>query len=597
MSETPTSTVIRKTSQHLMPVRWSPTPPGQYDPYPSFALEAGCIELGFEALVKQFTRERVVILEGFTGVLWEDFRAKLDQALHRKGLRVAWVEVAQALKPSEQIEQMLEPFLCSEDPLFGRRFTGRLEAFFDTDRLSCLAPDPLADLSIIYGPGASLAGWKGLLAYLDLPKNELQFRARAGLPTNLGVRQALPPKPAYKRGYFVDWPVLNQHKSDLLGRIDLFVDAQRSDQITFAQGDAIREGLRRMAQNYFRVRPWFEPGPWGGQWIKNHIPELAQDVPNYAWSFELITPENGLVFSSDGWLLEISFDFLMYHNHKAVLGGAAERFGHEFPIRFDWLDTMNGGNLSVQCHPRPEYIHREFGENFTQDETYYILEASPEATVYLGFQEDIDPAEFRSRLEESFLRNIPVDIERFVQRHPAQKHDLFLIPNGTIHCSGKGCLVLEISATPYIFTFKMYDWLRLDLDGNPRPLNLDRAFENLYFDRSGARVPRELISRPYCLEQGLGWKVLHLPTHPEHFYDIHRLDFCRSINVQTQNQCHVLAVVEGSSVILETASGMRQRFNYAETFVVPASAESYRLINEGAEEARVVKAFVKPEWL
>ncbi len=101
-----------------------------------------------------------------------------------------------------------------------------------------------------------------------------------------------------------------------------------------------------------------------------------------------------------------------------------------------------------------------------------------------------------SALDTSFRDATPVDVDRFVQSHPARKHDLFLIPNGTIHCSGTDTLVLEISATPYIFTFKMYDWMRLDLDGRPRPLNIDRAFDNLYFERQGAMVPAELISQP-----------------------------------------------------------------------------------------------------
>jgi hypothetical protein len=179
---------------------------------------------------------------------------------------------------------------------------------------------------------------------------------------------------------------------------------------------------------------------------------------------------------------------------------------------------------------------------------------------------------------------------------PSEKHRLFLIPNGTIHCSGIDNLVLEISATPYIFTFKMYDWLRLDLEGKPRPLNIQRAFDNLYFERRGQRVEHELIVNPTLIQEGEDWQVFHLATHPSHFYDVHRMEFNTSIGVQTDGSPHLLMLVEGTSLNLETARGKRQHFNYAETFIVPAAAESYRLINEGKSTAKVIKAFLKQDW-
>ncbi|RYE28217.1 MAG: hypothetical protein EOP42_17500, partial [Sphingobacteriaceae bacterium] len=328
-------------------------------------------------------------------------------------------------------------------------------------------------------------------------------------------------------------------------------------------------------------------------WIKNNIDNLNKNVPNYAWSFELIVPENGLVFKSSGYLLEVSFNFLMFNNAEQLLGKHAAKFGDEFPIRFDFLDTWEGDNLSIQCHPKLSYIKEVFGENITQDETYYILDCEKNAKIYLGFQESIDPETYKNALEKSLAESKIIDIEDFVQVHSAQKHDLFLIPNSTVHSAGAGNLVLEISATPYIFTFKMYDWVRLDLEGKPRPINIDHAFNNLDFSRKGDRVQQELISKPAVIEEGKDWQLIHLPTHQEHFYDVHRIEFDSQISIETNSMCHVMMLVEGQSVLIETHDGTKQEFAYAETFVVPAAAKSYLLTNLGNERAKVIKAFLK----
>lgn len=583
---------FRKTTQHLISAT-APARPNHYDLYPSSTLNPGTIQLGFDSLVTRVKDYSRLVIDGYAGVLWEDFRERFDTALKKQNITVNWINVNTALKSAEEIEALVKPFLGGDDPIFGTRFTGELSDFFDREKLYALEPDQNDSLNILYGSGATLTRWTDYSClYLDLPKNELQFRARAGVPTNLGVKEALSAKAAYKRSYFVDWPVLNHHKLSLVPHIDFMVDVQRPDNITFVPGDDLREGLEQLARTFFRVRPWFEPGAWGGQWIKQHIPELSQDVPNYAWSFELITPENGLIFESDGLRLEVSFDFLMYLFHEEVLGEAAEKFKYEFPIRFDWLDTVDGGNLSVQCHPSNEYIRKHFGESFTQDETYYMLDCQENASVYLGFQEGVDKIDFKGTLEHSLETKTPVDIEKFIQKHEAKKHDLFLIPNGTVHCAGEGCMVLEISATPYIFTFKMYDWLRLDLDGKPRSLNIERAFDNLNFSRQGEKVQRELISKPRVLLSGEDWRVVHLLTHEQHFYDVERLEFKTSLTQTKKNQCHVLAVVEGEAVVLE-AGAREARFYYGETFVIPAWVSNYKLTNEGKGEAKVIRAFVK----
>jgi len=568
---------------------------GDYELYPKHPLIGGHITQGYSNLAKRLSDKPVYVLDGYIGVDWEEVISGLGEAYEKLGRTVHFTDVSKFMKPVEEINALLEPFLGGDDPIFGKKATITLRDLWDPTALQEVALNQGTDIHIVYGCGAALWHAGIPLIYVDLPKNVLQQRMKAGNVRNLGSPVFLGNKETYKRFYFVDWVLLNAHKKTLLPRIEVFIDQQTVGKPSWTEGAALSASLRQLGRSYFRVRPWFEPGVWGGQWLKNRIPQLNQEVPNYAWSFEMIVPENGLVFGDGMHALEVSFDCLMYQEGELVLGKAYDRFGDDFPIRFDFLDTFDGGNLSLQCHPTTSYIQDEFGEKFTQDETYYIVDAKEDALVYLGFQENIEPGTFRTALEESYRQKVVLPVDRYVRKFPAKKHDLFLIPNGTVHCSGKNNLVLEISATPYIFTFKMYDWLRLDLDGQPRPLNIDRAFANLNFERKGSVVEDTLISKPEVQQLDSRTRKVHLPTHPEHFYAIYRYEFEEEVVIHTAGQCHILMLVEGETIELQTASGDLGKFHYIETFAVSAASDWYSLRNRGNSMAKVIVAFVKEE--
>jgi predicted NBD/HSP70 family sugar kinase/mannose-6-phosphate isomerase class I len=586
------NTLKRKSASPVLPALKTVQTNG-YDIYPAFSLKDGTINRGFDSLAEFISEQKAltIILDGNIGTDWDSVIADLSSALHHRNSGYLYVDVNSALLSEEQIDKQVEDYLGGNDPIFGRLYEGDLADFFDKNKLEMLKRSS-EKRTILYGTGASLAGVDSPVIYIDIPKNEIQYRSRAGSICNIGKQLPEDPKTMYKRFYYIDWVVCNRHKQQILPELCAIADGQRDGDISWITGNDLRHGLEKMACSPFRVRPWFEPGVWGGKWMQEHFSGLNPDADNFAWSFELIAPENGIIFESEGKMLEIGFEWLMFHSSQSILGEDSGIYGTYFPLRFDYLDTMEGGNLSLQCHPQTEYIQDHFGEMITQDETYYILEAKPGARVYLGFREDIDPAEFESDLYRSHGNDTALDADHYVQSFPASKHDLFLIPAGTIHCSGKDNVVLEISNTPYIYTFKMYDWQRMDLDGKPRPINIDRAMENLDFSRAGRKVSGELISKPKVISDGPNGRVIDLPTHEKHLYRVQRLEIANSLKVSMNGKFQVINLVEGS-VVKILAAGRTTELRYAETMIIPAATGEYEIINESESKAGIVKAFMK----
>ena len=185
----------------------------------------------------------------------------------------------------------------------------------------------------------------------------------------------------------------------------------------------------------FRLVPYFDPGVWGGQWMKK-VCGLDPSAPNYAWSFDGVPEENSLLFDLEGTMLEMPAMNLTLMRPEKLLGKRVfDIYGAEFPIRFDFLDTMGGQNLSLQVHPTREYIASEFGMAYTQDESYYILDAGEGACVYLGLKEDAGGEEMFRALRRAQAGEEAFDAEKYVNKIPASKHDHLLIPAGTVQFS------------------------------------------------------------------------------------------------------------------------------------------------------------------
>jgi mannose-6-phosphate isomerase class I len=523
----------------------------RYDPEPRYPAVGGAVETGLPPLP-----DGVLAIDGPAALPWDALIEQLgpDRVVDVRDWSRPWPEP----EPS--------------DPAFAPAPSGSL-----ADLVGELPT--VEGARVVVGPGSALAAHDELW-YVDLPKRLALDAVRRGAP-NLGHRDGV--RGSERLLVYVDWPLQDRHKQELLPRIDHYVDLGDPALPRRLSGAALRSTLATLAARPFRTRPTYLPGPWGGQWLRRQLGVDAHG-PNIAWSYELIAPEAGILVDS----LEVSLELLLAQEGTRVLGEAVEaRFGSSFPIRFDYLDTIDGGHLSIQCHPREDYMADVFGLPYTQLESYYVVETTPGAKVFLGLREDADVAAFE-REARAALGGEPFEPERYLQAHLAERHRLYLIPAGTVHASGAGNLVLEISATPYLYTLRFYDWLRRDLEERLRPVHLEHAFANLDPGRRGDAVARELIQEPRIVRSGHGWAELQLGRLPELFFAVHRLDFEEEVADDTRGRFHVLNLVDGAEATVETEAGHTHPLAYAETIVLPAAIGAYRLRGRG----KAVKAFV-----
>jgi mannose-6-phosphate isomerase class I len=506
------------------------------------------------------------------------------------------------LLPPAELERRFAPIL-TDDPVFGIMNGIEIEDFFDLEKLR-YARLKLEEMRegrvLIIGTGAVLiVPPEHVLVYADLARWEIQGRQRRGEICNLGVdNEDELATQKYKRAFFLDWRAADRLKRRLLPKIDFVLDTNTVTEPKMISGAAMREGLRLAAQRPFRVVPFFDPGPWGGHWMERTF-DLPKGTPNYAWCFDCVPEENSLLLGFGDKRVEIPSLNLVFAHPRELLGEYIyEHFGAEFPIRFDFLDTIRGGNLSLQVHPLTQYVRQRFGLTYTQDESYYLLDAEDGASVYLGLKEGIDPEAMLRDLKAAQSNGVYFDAECYVNRWPAKKHDHFLIPAGTVHCSGAGSLVLEISATPYIFTFKLWDWGRLGLDGRPRPIHLERGVDNIQWDRTTAWVKKSLINQVKTVAAGRGWREERTGLHELEFIETRRHWFTDVVPHETNGTVNVLNLVEGDEAVVESPNGSFQPFvvHYAETFIVPAQVGSYTIRPHGTTQGKryaTVKAFVR----
>lgn len=218
------------------------------------------------------------------------------------------------------------------------------------------------------------------------------------------------------------------------------------------------------------LTPVFKDYLWGGTKLKDVYHKKA-NTEKVAESWELACHKEGTNTIENGSYSGKSFEEYLEEEGNAVLGRTCK----ELPLLVKLIDTAD--SLSIQVHPDNAYAALYENGQGGKTEVWYIMDCTPGASIFYGFSKEITIDEFKRRSADGTITEV-------LNRVPVKKGDVFLIKPGTVHAIGKDMTVAEIGTNSNI-TYRIYDFGRLDAQGNSRELHIDKAADVLDFSTPG----------------------------------------------------------------------------------------------------------------
>lgn len=565
-------------------------------------------------------RSLAVAFDGYTAASWDKFINLLHSELEALGIPLRVIDGHKAVfKSNDEINSMIEPLLSwdtSEDPtlLFGRIYRGGYEGMTDEEKVGALRKDlgslvrGTGEVVLVYGYGVLSKGLRDLFdvkCFFDITPKTSILRIRRGEYANIGKEYADPVNRIIRRCYYCDFEMAVQERRELLqsDSIDWLFLSDDPDDVKILSRETFSDILSRLATYPFRAKPVYLEGVWGGTYMKK-LRNLPPQMRNAAWVFDFIPMEVSVVVEAGHNLLEFNFCTFVHKEGEAIMGDACVRkFGGYFPIRFNYDDSYHStGNMSIQCHSGAKFNIDRYDELGRQDESYYVCVTGHEAKTFIGFRDDADIDEFFRAIEAADKDCKPVDYMKYVSYEESRPGLQVMLPAGTIHSSGRNQVILEIgSLTVGSYTYKMYDYLRLDFDGKQRPIHTRLGELNVRQDRRTSVIrdpdsPEYIVQKPRVLKDGDGWREIILGENPQMYIALHRLDFERFCPQDTEgNRFHVLALVDGEGVRVRSLDHPERSFEmqFLDIVCVPACMGKYVIENLGKEPVMVHKTLLR----
>lgn len=303
---------------------------------------------------------------------------------------------------------------------------------------------------------------------------------------------------------------------------------------------------------------------WGGNKLATLEKKLTSETTGESWELSMV--EDNLSVVANGKYENQTIESLIEAFAYDILGNSIiKKFGTQFPLLFKFLDAKS--DLSIQLHPNDELAKKRHN-SFGKTEMWYVMQADENARIILGFKEDSSPKEYLQHLDKKTLPSI-------LKEYKVKKGDVFFIETGTIHAIGAGILLAEIQQTSDI-TYRVYDWDRVDENGNSRELHVDLALEAINYKKQNSKVLHDKSANTENLLVNCD------------FFTTNLIPLEGSMHINKSNELfYVYICTEGSFEVEFQEQFLK--FKKGDTILIPAVMQNYVLRGE----ATLLEIFIK----
>ena len=561
----------------------------------------------------------VVALDGYTTANWTVFVNLIARECCLLGLGFEAIDAnAATLKSGKEIDAIIDPLLIWDtkiDPtlLYGKVYKGGYQGLMDEARTEAFkkavpASRQAGKISVVYGYGSLIPELRELYdvkVFFDLTPMKSMLRIRRGEYSNLGKERPGIINRTIRRCYYCDFEcaVRNRHELWENNVPDWYVLDNDPQNLQLMPFGTFSDICAQLVKYPFRAKPCYLEGVWGGSYMKK-LRNLPEEMRNAAWVFDFIPMEVSVVVEAGYEKLDINYCSFVHKEGVNLMGeDCVKKFEGYFPIRFNWDDSYHStGNMSIQCHSGGEYNVKNYNEFGRQDESYYVVVTGHDAKTFIGFRDDADIPQFFRDIEAADTEHKPCDYMKYVSYEESKPGLQVMLPAGTIHSSGRNQVILEIgSLTIGSYTYKMYDYLRLDFDGKQRPIHTRLGEENVRQDRRYSVIhdpesPEYIVQKPRLAASGEGWEEYILGENPQVYFSLRRLEFEKKCEQDTGGKLfHVLTLVDGDAVRVRSVRHPERYFDlqFMDIVCVPADMGRYVIENLGREPVMVHKTCLR----